>query len=64
VLFVSENRSNARRENPYSLNPVNRGKNFGVFWSFGENSMSIYRDGRQFSNRQEEVHKRVGLKIK
>jgi hypothetical protein len=23
VLFVSENRSNARRENPYSLNPVN-----------------------------------------
>jgi hypothetical protein len=23
VLFVSENWSNARRENPYSLNPVN-----------------------------------------
>jgi hypothetical protein len=39
-------------------------KSFGVFWSFGENSMSIYRDGRQFSNRQEEVHKRGGLKIK
>jgi hypothetical protein len=25
VLFVSENRSNAHRENPYSLNPVNNG---------------------------------------
>jgi hypothetical protein len=24
VLFVSKNRSNARRENPYSLNPVNQ----------------------------------------
>jgi hypothetical protein len=23
VYFVSENRSNAHRENPYSLNPVN-----------------------------------------
>jgi hypothetical protein len=39
-------------------------KSFGVFWSFGENSMTIYRDGRQISNRQEEVHKRERLKIK
>jgi hypothetical protein len=39
-------------------------KNFSVFWSFGENSMRMYRDGRQISNRQEEVHKRGGLKIK
>jgi hypothetical protein len=39
-------------------------KTFSVFWSFGENSMRIYRDGRQISNRQEEVHKRGGLKIK
>jgi hypothetical protein len=39
-------------------------KSFGVFWSFGENSMRIYRDGRQISNRQEEVHKRGRLKIK
>jgi hypothetical protein len=39
------------------------GKSFGVFWSFGENSMRMYRDGRQISNRQEEVDKRGGLKI-
>jgi hypothetical protein len=39
-------------------------KSFGVFWSFGENSMRLYRDGRQISNRQEEVQKRGGLKIK
>jgi hypothetical protein len=39
-------------------------KGFSVFWSFGGNSMSIYRDGRQILNRQEEVHKRGGLKIK
>jgi hypothetical protein len=39
-------------------------KSFSVFWSFGENSVRIYRDGRQISNRQEEVHKRGGLKIK
>jgi hypothetical protein len=39
-------------------------KSFGVFWSFGENSMTIYRDSRQISNRQEEVHKRGRLKIK
>jgi hypothetical protein len=38
-------------------------KIFGVFWSFGENSMRIYRDGRQISN-PKEVHKRGGLKIK
>jgi hypothetical protein len=36
----------------------------GVFWSFGENSMRLYRDGRQISNCQEEVHKRRRLKIK
>jgi hypothetical protein len=39
-------------------------KSSGVFWSFGENSMTIYRDGRQISIRQEEVHKRGRLKIK
>jgi hypothetical protein len=39
-------------------------KSFSVFWSFGENYMRIYRDGRQISNRQEEVHKRGRLKIK
>jgi hypothetical protein len=39
-------------------------KSFSVFWSFGENSMRIYRDGRQILNRQEKVHKRGGLKIK
>jgi hypothetical protein len=39
-------------------------KSFGVFWSFGENSMRMYRDGRQILNRQEEVHKRGGLQIK
>jgi hypothetical protein len=33
-------------------------KSFSVFWSFGENSMRMYRDGRQISNRQEEVHLR------
>jgi hypothetical protein len=39
-------------------------KSFSVFWSFGENSMMMYRDGRQISNRQEEVHKRGRLKVK
>jgi hypothetical protein len=39
-------------------------KSSGVFWSFGENSMRLYRDGRQILNCQEEVHKRGGLKIK
>jgi hypothetical protein len=29
-------------------------KSFGVFWSFGENSMRLFKDGRQISNR----HKR------
>jgi hypothetical protein len=39
-------------------------KSFSVFWSFGEIVLSIYRDGRRISNRQEEVHKRGELKIK
>jgi hypothetical protein len=30
------------------------GKSFGVFWSFGEDYMRMYRDGRQIMNR----HKR------
>jgi hypothetical protein len=39
-------------------------KSFSVFWSFWENSMRIYRDGRQIFESPQEVHKRGGLKIK
>ena len=31
---------------------------------FGENAMRMYMGGRQISNRQEQVHKRGGSKIK
>jgi hypothetical protein len=39
-------------------------KSFSVIWSFGENSMRMYRDGRQIFESQQEVHKRGGLKMK
>jgi hypothetical protein len=41
MLFVSENRSNAHRENPYSLNPVNILINPGCFWQEDENSNEL-----------------------
>ena len=50
---------------PYSLNPVNKDKKFGlnlVIW--GKFYEVIYMGGRQILNRQEEVHKREELKIK
>jgi hypothetical protein len=39
-------------------------KSFSAFWSFGENYMRMYRDGRQIFESPQEVHKRGRLKIK
>jgi hypothetical protein len=33
-------------------------KSFSVFWSFGKNSMRLYKDGMQIFESPQEVHKR------
>jgi hypothetical protein len=54
--------TNLPEELKESLRLIER-KSFSVIWSFGENSMRLYRDGRQIFESSQEVHKRGGLKI-
>jgi hypothetical protein len=44
-----------------ALSPVIGRISFSVIESFGENSVRLYRDGRQIFESPQEVHKRGGL---
>jgi hypothetical protein len=46
------------------IGTLNREKKFRCILVIWGKFYEVYRDGRQISNRQEEVNKRGGLKIK